>query len=60
VGPHAPTPKRSPVTIGDRAAHILTHHRATLRELHQRAARLEDRLLGGADRRFERKRDLFV
>jgi hypothetical protein len=51
--PHAPAAKCSSVAVRDRAAHLLTHHRATLLELHEGAARLEDGLLHGSDGHLE-------
>lgn len=60
VGAQPPAAKHAAVSVGDRSADLLTHHRATLRELHQGAPCLEDCLLCRADRRLERDRDLLV
>jgi hypothetical protein len=60
VCPHAPAAKRSAVAVGDGPAHLLTHHRTTLLELQERAARLEDGLLRGSNRHLERDAYLLV
>src|SRR6476646_944178 len=57
---HSPRPQDAAVAVGDHAAHLLTRHRATLREVEQGTARLEDRLLGRTLGDTERDRDLRV
>src|SRR5438105_119786 len=56
----SPSAQRAPVTIRDPTENLFTCHSAPLRELGQRLARLEDRLLCAARRDFERDRDLPV
>jgi hypothetical protein len=57
---HTPAPEHPSVPIGDSPAHVLTLHCAPIRELDQRLACLEDRLLGPRGRRPERDGDLLV
>ena len=60
VAAHAARPQHAPVAVGDHPAHLLTGHGATLREVEQGPASLEDRLLGGAQRETQGERDLLV
>ncbi len=52
--------QRAAICVGELAPYLVTGHGPPLFELEQRAACLEDRLLGGADRDLERGRDLLV
>jgi hypothetical protein len=60
VRSHAAPAQHASVAVGDRAAHVVTCHRAALRELGERTAGFEDRLLGGAGRDRESDPDLLV
>ena len=60
MGADTPPAQHPAVSLGDPATHIVTSHRASLRQLEQCLARFEDRLFGATESRRERDRDLLV